>query len=698
MAAAESLSIKKWWEDYAEDPPGALDGLLCGRVFMGYLNRNETHEILFRLFHNKSNKARHQLDVLMKKWFANYWSQVPEDIVPIRWANILQNAFIGVYRLNLGETALFLRDIYTREKLWLRSLYFDPSRDPEGDLLQTLALLQKDQVLLPLWMRLCRMEEDVPIDYTSIGLMGLRKLPEKDGSPQGDLPGAFFKGVICLAEALGKRKQKECKDYWLREIRAAAALYPRSKHYWALHFFPFIYHQPESIPAQWLNKAIPKLHDYFRPKSAAYVQPPPQERLEYFLNLVKKYPLEKFKGDLEIFLSEHRRYAYQTGDSFFLVRTFSNIGYKIFKQDANFALELVEEAFVWAPYNPFLWSQRAIIEAFLGNYSNASAILWEAKRRFPEEPKIVNKLAHLMEKQGKTKTAETLYRQALEDPPQNEKNRKDDFDPQLSGQDDKILYEPYEKDKALIEKIPGKGGASLIRGKVPGEYGKPSSPSPDFIWSEINEVEIEIGEITLLFWESRRADVKGREQYKQQISAAVEELLKKVPGNISALLLKGLWFSDYKANEAEGFLLKQMESHPNIMGFRLLQLRTKSLKDKISDKSQWNDLIRDFPGRSTIIKLEYILCFLNNPGSLSNNPLEELEKLRKQLKEEPGRLPTALQKNEEWVKNTIKNRLFKGIDPNKPLTPQSVDAIKENFKENELVLRETVDQCIFAAV
>jgi tetratricopeptide (TPR) repeat protein len=698
MTTSKNSRIGKWWQEYTGNPLDALDRLLCRRFYMGILNRNETAEILFHLFHNKSNKTIRQLDDVMKQWFASHWGKIPGSISTSRWATILQNAFIPVYRLNLDKTALFLRDIYTREKSWLRSLYLAPSRDPEGWLLRTLALCQKTQILLPLWMRLCRWEEDLPIHYTSIALLGLRKLPDKDGSPHGDLPTAVFKGIIVLAEALGKRKRQQCKEHWLREVRTIAALYPRSKHYWALHFFPFIYHQPESLPAQWLNKAIPKLDDYLRPKSAAYIQPPPYEKRTHFLNLIKNHPLEKFYEDLKIFLNEHRKYAYQTGDSSFLVKMFSDIGYRIFKQDTSLALELVEEAFAWAPYNPFLWSQRSIIEAYRGNGPQAAAILWEAKRRFPENPQIRAKLAHLMEKQGKYKTAESLYRQAIVDPTQNETNRKDDFDPQLLGQDAKILYEPYDKDKALIEKIPGKGGASLIRGKVPGEYGKPSSPSPDFIWTEINEVEIEIGEITLLFWESRRADAKEREQYKQQISEAVEELLKKVPGNISALLLKGLWFSDYKANEAEGFLLKQMESHPNIMGFRLLELRTKSLKDMILDKCQWNDLIRDFPSRSTIIKLEYILCFLNNPRSLSNNPLKELEKLRKQFKEEIGRLPTTLQKNEEWVKNTIKNRLFKSIDPNKPLTPQSLDTIKENFKENELVLRETVDHCIFAAV
>jgi hypothetical protein len=275
MTKSKISLIDKWREEYTGNPLDALDRLLCRRVYMGILNRNETAEILFHLFHNKSNKTIRQLDDVMKQWFSSHWGNIPGSISSSRWANILQNAFIPVYKLNLDETALFLRDIYTRDKTWLRSLYIAPSRDPEGWLLRTLALCQEDQTLLPIWMRLCQWEEDLPIHYTSIALLGLRKFPDKDGSPPGDLPTAVFKGIIVLAEALGKRKQKECMDYWLREIRAVAALYPRSKNYWAQHFYPFIYRQPESLPVQWLNKAIPRLANYFKPKSAAFVQPPP---------------------------------------------------------------------------------------------------------------------------------------------------------------------------------------------------------------------------------------------------------------------------------------------------------------------------------------------------------------------------------------------------------------------------------------
>ena len=42
--------IEKWQSDFEKEPLSALDNLLRGRAYLGKLNRNETSEILFRLF------------------------------------------------------------------------------------------------------------------------------------------------------------------------------------------------------------------------------------------------------------------------------------------------------------------------------------------------------------------------------------------------------------------------------------------------------------------------------------------------------------------------------------------------------------------------------------------------------------------------------------------------------------------------
>lgn len=251
--------IDRWWEEYKENPVDALHDLLCGTAFTGRFSADESDDILFRLFHAKSKKARLQLDNSMKLWLETWWGRSPGNMVPSRWSYILQNSFIAIYRLTMMESVRYLKRIYLEDTSWIRSLYHNSSRDPEDELLRTLALCQEDQSLLPLWMRLCRWEEDVPIDYAGLGLMGLLKLPEKSGEPPRDIPKAFFKGAITLAEVLAEKNVPKSKDYWLMEMRAITAMYPRSKRYWQDRFSPLLFNRTDSPPAQWLDKVIPKL-------------------------------------------------------------------------------------------------------------------------------------------------------------------------------------------------------------------------------------------------------------------------------------------------------------------------------------------------------------------------------------------------------------------------------------------------------
>lgn len=256
--------IEEWIADFEKDPLSALDNLLRGRAYLGKLNRNETSEILFRLFHTKDSGVQHTLDRAMRDWFQKYWMAMPPSASSSLWAEILQNAFTSVQRLNLRETYRWLSDSYFRGCSWLRSLYQGPARDPEAALLQTLALCQQDQTLLPLWIRLCRMEENLP-HYASVGLLGLRKLPGIDGKPPGDLEPIVFKGIVDLAEAIDKRckphEKEQGEHLWHLECRAIMALYPRSTQYWTDNFLPLIRQKPKGVAAKWLNNIIPGLSD-----------------------------------------------------------------------------------------------------------------------------------------------------------------------------------------------------------------------------------------------------------------------------------------------------------------------------------------------------------------------------------------------------------------------------------------------------
>ena len=287
--------VEKWQANFEQQPSEALDRLLMGRAYMGWLNRNDTDEILYRLFHMADKNRLIALDKAMQSWFIRYWESVPSSISASRWDEILQNAFSTVIRLNLQETQDWLLKNYSRARVWLRSLYLCPAGDPEADLLRTLALCQHNQGLLSLWMRLCRLEEDRPLHFASMGLLGLRKLPDENGKPPGGLPEVVFSGIVNLANVIGKqvRPEKEGKEFWFLEVRAIMARYPRTSHYWTEHFLPLVSSEPDSTAAKWLGKLIPKLKAVLEghqqwPKATQFLRLVPLEETNDMIAMLKK--------------------------------------------------------------------------------------------------------------------------------------------------------------------------------------------------------------------------------------------------------------------------------------------------------------------------------------------------------------------------------------------------------------------------
>jgi Flp pilus assembly protein TadD len=568
-----------------------------------------------------------------------------------------------------------------------------------------------------------------------------------------------------------------------------------------------LYYSSDSPAAEWLNKAIPKVTDQFGRKITLFLQPPSKQRLDKIVRLVQNKPLKDIRVELDSFLDENRAYAYQTGDSHYLTRTFSNIGYKTFKQDADYALVLVEEAAAWEPNNPFLWSERAVIEAFRGNPSRAEAILWEARRRFPEDPAIRSDLAKLLGRRKKYRTAEALYRQTMEDFPKNDVCRnglaevlkeqgklgeaesvyrqtmenfpKDDVcrsglaevlkDQGKLGEAESLYRQTMEdfpgdvvcrtglavvlvkldkRDEAIsllektVEKFPknkvAKGFLEKIKGgqtistedekKLEKQIDQPVkeekiTPKPEEEISEadeffletppmgivaepavqynkeveIGDIESKIGKVALERWLSARMEEAEKEEYQIETAAALGSILEKAPDNIPALLLKGLWLADQDPGEAEKYLSLHARLRPNTIGFHLMELRVKGQQNNTLAEDQWNQLSRGFPSRATLIKLEHALYALEHTNG-SGKPLKQLEQLRKQLSKGHRHLPPSLQKNEEWVLNSIQKGLFKDVDTTQQVTAKTFETLESNFQRMKPIYRNTVEQCVSAAI
>ena len=297
-----STPVDRWQAAYAQDPLRALDRLLTGRVFLGRLHRNDADEIIFRLFHTASDEDRTRLDETLQRWFATNWGQAPADLSVSRWDQVLQNAFSVAVRLNLRQTQTWLLDRRDSGRRWLRTLYLDASRDPEAAFLRALALSQRDTRLLPPWMALCRMDEDRPLYFGGLALLGLRKLPDENGQPHSGIHPAVFRGLVELANALDRqvRPRKDGERYWLVEMRAFMARYPRSQTYWAEHFWPHLRYHRESTAAAWFGKLIRPLkraleEGHLRRTGYSPARSPSREDYEAIADLLRHKPLDEVR-------------------------------------------------------------------------------------------------------------------------------------------------------------------------------------------------------------------------------------------------------------------------------------------------------------------------------------------------------------------------------------------------------------------
>ena len=732
--------IEQWLAEFAQDPQAALDRLLLGRAFMGALNRNELSAILFRLFHAENRETQERLDEALRGWLAAVWLTAPDSMSASRWAEILEQAFFTVHRLNLAKSRRWLISHYPSGKDWLRSLYLSPACDPEGCLLRTLAMNQEDQQLAPLWLRFCRREEELPRHYAAIGLIGLRKLPDRNGRPPGDLPSLVFSALAGLAEAA---EAKEGEQFWLRECRSLRDLYPRTDHYWIKNFLPFISSGEHDRTAKLLRKVIPdftrKAEKVERGKN---VWPPSYKELQNILTLLQKHSVQAVRTEVDAFLHRHRCYAQQTGLSEVLVKVFCEIGGKIYRRqiaDAKFARQLLEEAFLWEPYEPHVWTIRAQIEAQLGRHSQAAALLWEAKRRFPEREEIRNLLANLSGKRGDFKIAEMLYRQTMADFPQDVVCRAGLAEVlKMQGKLDeaeaiyrqacidfpnnslcfnglaRVLLQAGKTKEAedcqaeIERRFPddrlGKELAKQFRAdQSNAEFSDPDSSS----FAEEKDIGLAEPEASPVFSVAQAAaadsaaDLAAPDTLETELGllslhrqagddeearAILDSLRRKSDAlPIPARLEQGFLQLNHDAAAAAEYFRKQSRLHPNAPGFRLGGLRAQAALSGIPDGRQFQELAEQYPAKVTLIRIEQ---FLLSPAA------DAADKLRKSVRADISHIPAAERGKEQWLRDAVMQSLFADADISSPVAENFQPVLTEKQAHR---LRSAADQCLLAA-
>ena len=750
MAEVLRSPIEQWRLDFETDPLDALDRLLTGRVSLGRLNRNAPDELLFRLFHVAD--ASH-LDEALQQWFARYWGTAAASMPAVRWAEVLNTAFDVVPRLALPQTQTWLHDQRERGRTWLRSLYLGPARDPEAAFLRALALTQRDQQLLPLWARLCRLEEDRPLHFFTLGLLGLRKLPDENGAPPGDLSLPAIKGMVDAAEAVYRqaRPRKEGMRIWKLRVRAILARYPRTDRYWTERFFPFVQDREHRRAAEELGRILPLLRSVLngeRQVKPLTIYPPSKKERETMLQRLGREPLHAVRPSLEIFLNRYRMYTRQTGHPDFLVKTFSNVGKQIRRHDPDFALELFEEAFHWAPNNAYLWTGRAEIERQLGRIARAAVLLWEARYRFPENSVVRTSLAELLEAQKEFELAQTIYRQTVEAFPkdvfartglaevlkargrlaeseQAYRQTVEAFPQNVVARNAlaEVLKAKQQLDESTPptpeaeEPVPRDTPADTERRSEPDAFdstedvqqAQPEEPVaseqaadvgppalPESLRFEEAEAEVFVSMASFFRQAARQAQANDQatkaDTYGQIFEAAYQAAQARNAGSLGLKLERGFALLDQDLGEAASYFDTLCENQSNVLGFRLGRLAAHARQGQTIEPEQWGELEEDFPNRATLIALEHARYALRQSNGIT---VPALENLRHKLAGSIQRIPVSLHAKEEWLRSTVEYRLFDGLTLNgEPIEALDLAQIQDNHVRHEMVLQEIVEQSL----
>ena len=424
-----------WLDAFLADPASELDDLLSGHARIGPYESADAPDAARLLFGGlpEEDEARSVLDRALLEWLDSQRAGgIPElDRLPLeRWIRKVSEAFEIVGLLMLPRSSLDFRRRFVVWNSWADRLAVAAQRDGRYTLWRTLALTQRRVAraeptanpfaLEPLWLRICEHAGNTfPSHYLAVGLLGLRMLPEREGTPS-ERP--WITGLGRWAIGQSPLVTEFSQQWW-----ALKGLYPRMPSYWGRAI--------QETLLQSSTKEMPdELKDWWRQdvsvKDGTTAQQPPSQpvgRLDVpplapVTSLLKRTrnPLPSIRKEIASLIDKRRHYAEATGESHYLVTTACNIGMRIITGTddpvgrGRLAVDLARQALVWQPADVYVWILWREALAKQGAFEAAELVGWESIRRFPEDPQQRTQLALLLgDFPGRESDAERLLRETI---------------------------------------------------------------------------------------------------------------------------------------------------------------------------------------------------------------------------------------------------------------------------------------------
>jgi len=205
--------------------------------------------------------------------------------------------------------------------------------------------------------------------------------------------------------------------------------------------------------------------------------------------------------------------------------------------------------------------------------------------------------------------------------------------------------------------------------------------------------ETELGLANLYRLASRRAKGAEREQYEIEFKKTCDRILAEHPNNIFASLEKGFWLLEQDAQNAKQYFAQycQNGNKTGVLGFRIGYILAKIQQTEQVTIEEWKELTTEFHNRKLLITYENVRQELNQSNGKT---FSILESLRKEMQKDLESLPGTLRKNEEWLRSSISERLFKGINLDSPISTADLPKILKNHTQNSPVLQGVIEQSL----
>lgn len=425
--------IERWRELFERDAVRAVADLFSGRAALGASMRLDVPEILHYEFPEKPEQQarREALDGALLNWLSDMRSNYQREVRRLDfavYARRLCDGLQAVHLLDLPRSTFQLRELQDSWLRFLKPLRIAPERDPALELWRVLTRRQSSASNLAIWQMLAT---DSRPEYLDVALLGLQLLPLQD---KADVQRQMLRALMIHYMSLSGSPTNAVARY-RQHLAALQVLYPRGSVHWAglEQQLEEAFDKHSSSTCSVFFSELKQRRKGQKPSVARPLDCP--SKLE--TDRVRNDILESRQTTAGVFaqfrqlIERLQRYADQTGDAYFLVRTLCNHGNLLLKRDdlddeaLDWMGQQIETALHWESSNEFIWTFWSSLLAYRGCFEQQEWVLREAVRLLPGLAACRVELARLLMQRGKAfwPEAKSLLCEAVECNPENEPSR-----------------------------------------------------------------------------------------------------------------------------------------------------------------------------------------------------------------------------------------------------------------------------------